>query len=295
MTIITHSEDLTILIAVADSGGFSAAAEQLDIQVAKVSRAVARVEKQLNTTLFSRTTRRVELTEEGSLFIEKVRVGLEKLSEAEEWLKIRHEKPSGRLRIDSASPFILHQITPHIKDFSQRYPLIDIELSASDGIINLLEKRTDLAIRIGKLEDSTLHARVLGHSKLWLVASPEYLQLSGVPETPQQLLSHRLLGFIPPSALNNWSVGSGINITPDIAVSNGEVLRQLCLEGNGIACLSNFMVQRDIEKGDLVVILAEQMQSPHPREVVQAVYYRNTALSSRIKLFIDFIEQRLTL
>ncbi|MBV7691440.1 LysR family transcriptional regulator [Limnobaculum sp. M2-1] len=295
MTIITHSEDLTILIAVADSGGFSAAAEQLDIQVAKVSRAVARVEKQLNTTLFSRTTRRVELTEEGSQFIEKVRVGLEKLSEAEEWLKVRHEKPSGRLRIDSASPFILHQITPHIKDFSQRYPMIDIELSASDGIINLLEKRTDLAIRIGKLEDSTLHARVLGHSKLWLVASPGYLQLSGIPQTPEQLLSHRLLGFIPPSNLNHWSVGSGITITPDIAASNGEVLRQLCLEGNGIACLSNFMVQRDIEKGKLMVILAGQMQSPHPREVVRAVYYRNTALSSRIKLFIDFIEQRIVL
>ena len=114
MTIISRSEDLTILIAVADSGGFSAAAQQLNIQVAKVSRAVARVEEQLNTSIFNRTTRRVELTEEGRIFIEKAREGLEKLSEAEEWLKVRHQKPAGRLRIDSASPFVLHQLTPHI-------------------------------------------------------------------------------------------------------------------------------------------------------------------------------------
>ncbi|WP_255324428.1 LysR substrate-binding domain-containing protein [Budvicia aquatica] len=87
----------------------------------------------------------------------------------------------------------------------------------------------------------------------------------------------------------------GVEITPWISVSSGEVLRQLCLAGNGIACLSNFMVQQDIEKGDLVTVMGEQMQSPHPRELVQAVYYRNTALSSRIKVFIDFIEQRIKL
>lgn len=295
MTIISRSEDLTILIAVADSGGFSAAAEQLNIQVAKVSRAVARVEEQLDTSFFNRTTRRVELTEEGRIFIQKAREGLEKLAEAEEWLKVRHEKPAGRLRIDSASPFVLHQLTPHIKEFTQLHPEIKLELSASDGIINLLEKRTDVAIRIGKLEDSTLHARTLGLSKLHLVASPDYLKKQGEPQTLEQLLTHRLLGFIPPSVLNIWSVGMGIEITPWVAVSSGEVLRQLCLKGNGIACLSNFMVQKDIENGDLVTVMQGQMQSPHPRELVQAVYYRNTALSSRIKVFIDFIEPRIKL
>lgn len=295
MTIISRSEDLTILIAVADSGGFSAAAQQLNIQVAKVSRAVARVEERLNTSIFNRTTRRVELTEEGRIFIEKAREGLEKLSEAEEWLKVRHQKPAGRLRIDSASPFVLHQLTPHIKAFTQLHPEIKLELSSSDGIINLLEKRTDVAIRIGKLEDSTLHARTLGQSKLHLVASPDYLKKQGEPQTVEQLLACHLLGFIPPSVLNIWSVGMGVEITPWISVSSGEVLRQLCLAGNGIACLSNFMVQKDIEKGDLVTVMGEQMQSPHPRELVQAVYYRNTALSSRIKVFIDFIEQRIKL
>ncbi|RUM52665.1 MAG: hypothetical protein DSY86_04885 [Marinomonas sp.] len=114
MTIISRNEDLEILLTVVDSGSFSSAARILDIQVAKVSRAVSRLEKELDSTLLNRTTRRLELTEEGRLFTQQVRLGLQQLAAAEEELKVLKGIPAGRLRVDAATPFILHQLVPHV-------------------------------------------------------------------------------------------------------------------------------------------------------------------------------------
>ena len=148
---ISRSDDLELLLSVVDCGGFSPAATQLNIPVAKVSRAVQRLEKQLGVTLLHRTTRRISLTEEGELFIASIRQALEQLDTAEEQLRLRQDKPAGRLRVDAASPFMLHQLVPLLSDFRNQYPNINLELSTSEGIIDLLEKRTDIAIRIGQL------------------------------------------------------------------------------------------------------------------------------------------------
>tara|TARA_R110001583_G_scaffold137631_2_gene289243 strand:+ start:1353 stop:2237 length:885 start_codon:yes stop_codon:yes gene_type:complete len=292
---ISRSDELEILLAVVDCGGFSAASAQLNVAVAKVSRAIQRLEGKLGVTLLQRTTRRVSLTEEGEAFVLQVRQGLEQLESAEEQLRLRMEKPMGRLRVDAATPFMLHQLVPLIGAFQQAYPDIKLELSTSEGIIDLLEKRTDIAIRIGKLEDSTLHSSLLGHSRLNLVASPDYLRRYGTPQTVEALETHRLLGFIQPSQLNYWPVGDGVDVTPDLAASSGEVLRQSCLAGEGICCLSSFMIRQDLAERRLISVLADTMQSPHPREQVQAVYYRNTSLSARVNAFVEFIRPKLTL
>lgn len=292
---ISRSGDLELLLSVVDCGGFSPAAAQLGVPVAKVSRAIQRLEKKLGVTLLQRTTRRVSLTEEGAGFVGQVRLGLQQLEVAEEQLRLQMDTPVGRLRIDAATPFMLHQLIPLIGEFQQNYPGIKLELTTSEGIIDLLEKRTDVAIRIGKLEDSTLHATPLGRSRLNLVASPDYLAQRGTPETLEALSEHRLLGFIQPSRLNIWPVGEGLEINPDLSASSGEVLRQACLAGEGITCLSSFLVKQDIAAGRLQTVLADQLQSPHPREQIQAVYYRNTALSSRINAFVEFLKPRLQL
>lgn len=177
----TRSDDLEILLAVVDSGGFSAAAEQLDIQVARVSRAVSKVENQVGVSILNRTTRRIELTEEGRQFVDTIRIGLQQIQQAEEELISRGELPKGRLRVDAASPFVFHQLVPLIQPFKQAYPDIELELTSNEGFVDLLEKRTDLAIRIGALSDSTLHARPLGRSSLYIVASPDYLAKRGFP------------------------------------------------------------------------------------------------------------------
>ncbi|WP_413691743.1 LysR family transcriptional regulator [Psychromonas sp. KJ10-2] len=292
---LTRSDDLAILLTVIDSGGFSAAADSLDIQVARVSRAVSKVEKQLGVTILNRTTRRIELTDEGRQFVDSVRVGLLQIQQAEEELVSRGELPAGRLRIDAASPFVFHQLVPLIHSFKQAFPDIELEITSNEGFVDLLEKRTDLAIRIGKLNDSTLHARPLGKSLLYIVASPEYLAKRGVPKQVSDLSSHERLGFAGAKVLNRWPLAGSDYIEPTLTASNGETVRQLALAGNGIACLSGFMVNKDIAAGRLVPLLEQGKLLNTDREKINAVFYKSSSVAKRISAFIDFIQPRLSL
>lgn len=291
----SKTEDLEILLAVADHGGFSAAANALDIQVAKVSRAITRLEQEHACSLFTRTTRKVSLTQEGERFIMAIRSAMEQIAGAEFALTAQKTRPSGRLRIDAASPFVLHQLVPLIKPFRAAYPDIELELVSNDSIIDLIEKRTDLAIRIGGLSDSGLHATLLGRSILHLVASPDYLAINGIPKTVEELALHDIIGFSDIANLNKLPTIPPIQLSIDIKASSGETVRQLCLTGNGIALLSNFMVSEDIKAGRLISLLIESIQTPNPREQVNAVYYKHTALASRIEAFLNFIKTRLIL
>ncbi len=291
----TRSADLELLIAVIDSGSFSAAADNLNLQVAKVSRAVSRIEQQLHTTLINRTTRRLELTEEGRQYIAQVRVGLQTLIHAEESLINQNSVPKGKLRVDGASPFVLHQLTPHVPAFLQQYPDIQLELSSNEAYVDLLEHKTDIAFRIGHLTDSTLHARFMGVSELFIVASPAYLAKHGKPQTFDDLENHQRIGFINSKNLNFWPIAPGIQIKPTIATSNGEVARQLCLQGAGITCLSGYMINEDLRKGNLVSLFAKAQMLESERRKINALYYKTSAVSRRISAFLDFIEPRLKL
>ncbi|MDO6611410.1 LysR family transcriptional regulator [Shewanella sp. 1_MG-2023] len=292
---LTRSDDLTILLTVVDTGGFSAAAEALDIQVARVSRAVSKIEKQLGVSILNRTTRRVNVTDEGRRFIDSIRTGLQQIQQAEDDLMAQKEMPQGRLRVDAASPFVFHQLVPLIKSFNQAYPNIQLELSSNEGIVDLIEKRTDLAIRIGHLSDSSLHARALGKSALYLVAAPEYLATRGIPMQTADLSAHDTIGLTGSKALNQWPLKGFEALNPSFSSSNGETVRQLALAGNGIACLSGFMVKQDIEAGRLISILETQKLSNTAREQVNAVYYRSSTVAKRISAFIDFIQPKLSL
>jgi DNA-binding transcriptional LysR family regulator len=291
----TRSDDLEILLAVVDSGGFSAAAEALDIQIAKVSRAVSKTEKQLGVSILNRTTRRVSLTDEGRQFVETVRVGLSHIQQAEEELVTRGDLPQGRLRVDAASPFVFHQLVPIIKPFNAAYPDIKLELTSNEGFVDLLDKKTDVAIRIGRLSDSTLHARPLGKSALHIVASPDYLSRRGLPQQASDLHHHDTIGFSGPKILNRWPISGCDTLQPTSTSSNGETVRQLALAGNGIACLSGFMVNRDIDEGRLISLLETEKRSDINREQINAVYYKSTSVAKRISAFIDFIQPRLSL
>ena len=292
---LTRSDDLEMVLTVVDAGGFSAAAEALDVQVAKVSRSVSKVESQLGVSIFNRTTRRVELTEEGRLFVDSVRVGLQMIQSAEEEIVSRGELPKGRLRVDAASPFVFHQLVPLVQSFKEAYPDIELELTSNEGFVDLLEKRTDVAIRIGKLSDSTLHARPLGKSLLHIVASPDYLAKRGLPTKPEDLSSHQIVGFAGNKVLNHWPLPNQSDVAPTVTASNGETVRQLVLAGNGIACLSGFMVQEDMAAGRLIPILEQDKLANTDRERVNAVYYKSSSVSKRISAFIDFIQPRLSL
>ncbi|WP_434802729.1 LysR substrate-binding domain-containing protein [Paracidovorax cattleyae] len=219
-----------------------------------VSRALARLEKKLDTTLLRRTTRRIELTEEGHAFLTRARAILTALDEAEEHMAARRHQPAGRLRVNAATPFMLHVVAPLVPAFRSTCPQIALELDTDERNIDLLERRTDVAIRIGTLRDSTLHARPLGSSR----RGPH---------------------------------GDAWTVTPDIAASSGETLRQLALAGAGIVCLSDFMTAHDRERGDLLQLLTRD--TADVRQPISAVYYRNTQPASRIACFLDFLAARL--
>ena len=293
----TSTEELLAFVTVIDTGSITAAAAQLGQTTSGVSRALGRLEDKLGTTLLNRTTRRLDLTEEGRLFLDHARKIVAAIDGAEEALRLRREQPAGRLRINAASPFMLHVIVPLIPDFRARYPAIELELNTSEQIIDLLEQRTDVAIRLGHLQDSSLHARPLGHSRRRVLASPGYLARHGMPATPEDLAGpgHTLIGFTSPTGLNTWPLrhtgGSGLAATPHLAASSGETQRHLALAGQGIVCLSDFMTRMDVQSGQLVELLADYaLPLPQP---VHAVYYRNTALAARIACFLDFLAEAL--
>lgn len=287
----TTLEELLAFVTVVDSGSITAAAEQLGQTVSGTSRALSRLEEKLDTTLLRRTTRRLELTEEGLAFLTHARGILAAVDAAEDQMALRRQRPAGRLRVNAAAPFMLHVIAPLVGEFRRQYPEIELELNSNDQIIDLLEQRTDLAIRIGPLRDSTLHARPLGASRLRILASPAYLARHGAPASVAELAGHSLLGFSQPETLNRWPLrdagGEELQIRPAVSASSGETLRQLALAGEGIACLADFMTAADRAEGRLVELLAAETLDV--RQPISAVYYRNTQLAARIACFLDFV------
>lgn len=291
----TTLEELQAFAAVVDGGSITAAADHLGQTVSGISRALGRLEKKLDTTLLRRTTRRIELTEEGQAFLLRTRAILAAIDDAEEHMAARRQRPAGRLRVNAATPFMLHAIVPLVPAFRRAYPEITLELDTDELNIDLLERRTDVAIRIGALRDSTLHARALCTSRLRVLASPAYLAAHGRPKSVAELAQHSLLGFTQPEALNRWPLrgahGDEWPVVPGITASSGETLRQLALQGAGLACLSDFMSSADRERGDLVQVLVKD--TVDVRQPISAVYYRNTQLAARIACFLDFLQERM--
>ena len=289
------TEQLTAFVAVIDEGSFSAAAQRLGLTPSGISRSIGKLEKQLGVRLITRTTRRLDLTEEGLWFLQNAREILARLDETALTLQSAAVHPSGLLRINAATPVFNHIVAPLLPEFSRRYPHIRLELMSGETIIDLIEERADVAIRVGQLQDSTLSARLLFESRWCLAAAPDYLNRHGIPKDVSQLASHALLGFTQPSSLNLWPLryegSDGFEVRPVISASNGETLRFLARTGNGIACLSEFLVRDDFARGDLVEVLAPAVLPW--KQPVWAVYYRQGFLAARVAHFVEFLSGQL--
>lgn len=282
-------------VAVIDTGSFSAAAERLGQTPSGVSRTISRLESQLGMTLMHRTTRRQDLTEEGAWMLARARKVIAELDETEAGIAARRSQPSGLVRVNAATPALDHLLAPLAAEFLDLYPLIKLELTSGETVIDLIEERADMAIRIGQLADSTLNARRLGASRLRVLAAPDYLARHGRPATVDALASHRLLGFTAPASLNIWPLAQGgregVAIDAAVTASSGETLRHLALAGAGIASLANFLTHSDIQAGRLVPVLeAETLPWTQP---VWAVFYKQGALAPRVTALVDFLSARL--
>ena len=290
--------DIEALIAfstVMDAGSFSAAAARLGQTPSGVSRTIARLEKHLGLTLLHRTTRCLQLTDEGSWFLERARALLADMANTEAEAAARRSQPAGLVRVNAATPALDHLLAPLVPAFLDAYPLVQLELTSGETVVDLIEERADLAIRIGNLPDSTLNARLLGRSRVRVLAAPGYLERHGIPAHVAELARHRLLGFSQPATLNTWPLAhagiEGYTIAPGVTASSGETVRHLALAGAGIASLSDFLTRADQAAGRLVPLLPEAaLPWDQP---VWAVFYKQGALAPRVAALVDFLAREL--
>ena len=288
-------EALIAFVAVIDTGSFSKAAERLGHTPSGVSRTISRLEEHLGMTLMQRTTRRLQLTEEGSWLLGRARSVLADLANTEAQAAARRSQPAGLVRVNAATPALDHLLAPLVAAFLDAYPLVQLELVSGETYVDLIEERADLAIRIGTLPDSTLNARRLGTTRLRVLAAPSYIDKHGLPVDAAALERHRLLGFTAPASLNTWPLlhagGEGWTVSPGVTASSGETVRHLALSGAGIASLSDFLTRADVAAGRLVPVLAE-LTLPWTQPV-WAVFYKQGALAPRVAALVEFLAKRL--
>jgi DNA-binding transcriptional LysR family regulator len=287
---------MDVFVRVVDLGGFTAAAKSLRQTPSGVSKLVSRLEARLGTRLVNRTTRKLQLTEEGQAFYQRAQRILADIEEAEREAG-SGAAPRGHLTVNSNIPFGMLHVMPLLPRFLSEHPDITLDIILTDTLIDLMQERADVAIRVGPLGASRLIARKLGTSRMVVVAAPGYLARFGTPKTPADLASHRGIGWTFPRSIRGWPFRRTERIEealpPPVArASNGEAARQLALGGIGLARLALFHIGPDIDAGCLVPVL--QSLNPGDREDIHAVYVGHAGpLPARVRAFIDFLAKHI--
>ncbi len=290
---VNRSGDMEVFSRVVELGGFSAAARALHMTPSAVSKLIARLEARLGARLFNRSTRRLQLTPEGTAFHERAMRVLADI-EAAEREAAAGAVPRGLLRVNSSVPIGSHYLLPVIPAFLAQYPEIRLDLTLTDTVVDLLEQRADVAVRAGPLRDSRLVARKLGESRLHVVASPDYLARNGPLRTPADLIHHNVMAFNFDRQVQGWPFldgAGGITHYPQVGnmvVSDGEIMRKLAVQGLGLARHSRYHVDDDLRAGRLVTVLDDY--NPGDLEPVHAVYVgQGGHLPARVRAFLDFL------
>jgi len=289
---INRSGEMDVFVRVVELGGFSAAARALAMTPSAVSKLVARLEARLGVRLLNRSTRQVQLTAEGGVFYERsVRV-LADLADAERGAAA-NDSPRGRLSVNANVPFGEAALLPLVPAFLERYPEVTLDIVLTDEVIDLIEHRTDVAVRAGPLRSSSLVARKLGATRKSILASPAYLARHGAPATPADLAHHNCLGFNRTRALNVWPLRQDGQVVTLPAVGNTQVsdgasLQRLAVAGVGLARLALFHARDDIAAGRLVPVLEDF--NPGDLEEIHAVFLGHGGwLPARVRVFLDFL------
>lgn len=291
--------EMEVFATAAELRSFSAAGRKLKLSPSAVSKLVTRMEDRLGTRLLVRTTRSLQLTPEGEVYLARARRILADIAETEIVVSSGGQAvPRGLLRVNALVGFGERYILPLIGDFLALYPHVQLDLSLTDGVIDLVEERTDIAIRSGILRDSSLKARKLLETRRVVVAAPDYLAKHGTPRTPDDLDTHNCLDFNFRRNRDGWpfvdpETGQVVMrpIAGNMLVNSGVMLRRLCLDGIGIGRIGYFHVERDIAAGRLAMLL--EHHRPVDEEVIHAVFAGHEHLATRIRAFIDFLVERI--
>lgn len=287
-------EAMNALVKVIASGSYAEAARRLGITRSAVSKAVMELEETLGARLLDRTTRRVTPTEAGLAYYERCLAILAQVEETEAQISRLHDEPKGTLKVNAPMSFGTLYLGDAVADFMIRYGDLKVELILTDRFIDPLEEGADVTVRIGTPADSSLIARRITPARMVLIASPDYIEKYGAPQTPADLASHRCLSYGHTTSLQRWHLtenGEPISVSIGSCMSsnNGDALRDAAVKGIGIAMLPTFIVGKDIAAGRLKIVLPRNC----PADLtIHALYAPNRYLAAKTRVFIDFLVDR---
>jgi len=278
---------------VAERGSFSAGARELGISKALVSKHVQRLEEHLGARLLNRTTRRVSLTEVGRAYYEQCVDVLGRVTELEAAVQVHQREPRGHLRISGPRVFGEDVLVPCVRDFCARYPQVTVDVMLEERLVDIVAEGFDVAVRIGRLTDSSMIARRVADYRYVLCAAPSYLARAGTPETPEDLRHHTAIvntALTPTDQFEFQRDGNTFNLTvrPKIRVNSGRPVRDFVLNGDGIGLCLLPTVKQELETGALVRLL-ERFEAYS--RYVSVVYPHSRHLSAKVRAFIDHMVQ----
>lgn len=285
-------EAMRLFAAVVEHGSFSEAARREGTTPAQVSKKVAKLEGLLGARLLERTTRSVSLTAAGSAYLERLRSVLAEIETLEDGVRAAHSDPAGALRVSAPVTFGAMRLTPVVLDFLARHPAIEVRLSVNDRMVDLVDEGFDVAVRIGRLEDSSLVARRLAPARLILVARPDHPALAQA-RRPEDLEKHPCVIDTNYPTPRRWRFRRGdefgeTRTSGRLHVNSADGARQAALAGYGVALTPTFVVSDDVAEGRLVRLLPEW--EPEHRDV-WAVFPQNRFLAGRVRVFVDHLAE----
>jgi DNA-binding transcriptional LysR family regulator len=285
---------LDLFVRIVDAGSFAAGAEQLGLSRALASRAVLDLETRLGTRLLNRTTRRLSLTEAGAAFYRRAQRITADVAEAEEEAAALHARPRGLLRVNAPMSFGVLHVAPVLAAYLERYPEVSVDLTLNDRVVDLVEDGYDLAIRIGRLADSSLIARRLAPCRILLCAAPSYLAAHGTPAHPTDLTRHRCIAYAYGGDRGDWVLTGPegevrVRVSARLQINNGDAIQAAIREGYGIARQPDFIAAADLAAGRMVQVLPEWRL---PEIGIHAVYPPARTLSAKVRSFVDFLAER---
>jgi DNA-binding transcriptional LysR family regulator len=295
---IDHASEMAAFVRVVDSNGFSAAAPALGLSPSAVSKLVTRLETRLGVRLLQRTTRALHLTQEGEVFYTAAKRIVGEIDALEDQIAGQSGTPGGLLRVTTSLAFSGHQLAPVLSEFLARYPLVQVELLPTDRVIDMVEEGVDIAIRIGRLADTSFMARKIGEDKRLICAAPSYLARHGTPQRPEDLARHNCLVSRDRSQLNRWPFKRDgqvfeLEVSGRVAVTEGEIQMQLALQGIGIVRLTRLTLARAIREGTLVPLLSE-FAAYDDAVPIHAVYPHRRHLAPKVPAFVNFLIEKFT-
>ncbi|MGA0560827.1 LysR family transcriptional regulator [Ancylobacter sp. VNQ12] len=291
--------EMQVLVEAVDRGSFSAAGRRLGLSPSAVSKLISRLEERLGARLLVRSTRAIVLTSEGEAYVARARRILGEIDEAERFIAAgAAATPRGKLRVSSTVGFGERCLVPLVPEFLGRYPEVQLDLSLTDDVIDLVAERADIALRAGPMRDSTLKARKILESRRVIVAAPAYLARHGMPRTPQDLARHNCLRFNFRRAMDDWpfldpatGASYALPVSGNLEGNSGSMVRRLALDGLGLARIARYVAEADIAAGALVPVLEEF--NGGDIELLHAVFVGHDYLAARIRAFVEFLAERI--